>query len=79
MLTYGRMPTITRRIHTVSFEVIPEEQVPPGDIPFKGILPSFCVCGLGARDDDCVFYPRLLSSWRRLRASRFEHCPFAFH
>ena len=33
----------------------------------KGFLPSFCVCGPGAGEDDCVFFPRLLSSWRKLQ------------
>ena len=41
-------------------------------------IPSFCVCGFGARVDDCVAFPRLFSSWRKLQAFPFVHCPLDF-
>ena len=58
---------------------LPEGPLPVGALPFEGFLPSCCVCDLGAREDDRAFFPRLLSSWRKLQASPFEHCPFDFH
>ena len=86
-LTYGKMPTITRRIRTVPFKVIsarflsflPEQPLHLRVFPFEELFPSFCVCGLGAGEDNRVSFPRLMSSWRKLRASPVDHCPFAFH
>ena len=65
----------------LSFWAVPFEgtTVSLGDFPFEELFPTLCVCGLGAREDDCVFFPRLLSSWRKLQASPFVHYPFAFH
>ena len=38
-----------------------------------------CVCDLGAREDDCVFFTSWLSSWRKLQEFPFDHCPLALH
>ena len=54
-----------------------EGLLPLGTFRFEGVLPSF-LSGLGAGEDGCDFFPRLLS-WQKLQVSPFEHCPFAFH
>ena len=41
------------------------------------ILP-FCVCGLGAGEDDRVTFPRLLQSWRKLQSISHGTLSFCF-
>ena len=63
ILTYGRMPIITRRMRTSSLEdkflhafwrFLPERLSPLVPKPFEGFLPSICVCVFGGREDDCA-------------------------
>ena len=73
----ARMPIIQRRIRTVSFKgsvcTIFDFSFLKYDCLWETVLSKvffrhFCVCGLGAREDDSVFFPRSLSSWRKLQA-----------
>ena len=64
--TYGKMPRITRRIRTLSFEdffarfpaFLSRRLCPLGPEPFDNFLPSVCACAFGAREDDCACCPR---------------------
>ena len=38
----------------------PQRLKPLGDFPFEELLPSFCVCGFGTKEDDCVNFRRFL-------------------
>ena len=40
---------------------------------------SFCCMKEFGDGFDCVIFPRLLISWRKLQLSPLEHCPLDFH
>ena len=56
ILTYGRMPTVTRRIRAIPFHVFFARSLTffldglllPGAFPLESLLPSICVCVFGA-------------------------------
>ena len=56
------------------FLIFPSRTTASGGISFRRSFPSFCVCGLGAGEDDCAFCPRL-DPWLKLQESPLTHCP----
>ena len=86
MLTFGMMPKSTWTDLCIfhwcgparSFIYLSRGTTASESISFQRFFPSLWLCGFGAREDDCVACPRLLSSWRKLQAFPVVHCPFAF-
>ena len=77
ILTYGRVPIITRRVRTLSFEenfarhsAFSSRRLSPlGPKPFEGFLPSVCDCAFGAGEHDCTFLSTIASVAETARVS----------